>query len=387
MNRRFFISGISLTAVSLTATAGPVAPAPPVKRATPPASDGLDVSSIDRSVDPCSDFYMHVCAGWMKTHPIPPDQSRWGRFDELKEGNERVLQGLLEDAAKAKKRDPDTQRIGDYYSSCMDERAIEKKGLEPLKPFLSRVTALKDKRELAVLLAGLHAGGVNAFFAFGPEPDMKNASMYIAATDQAGLGLPERDYYLRRDANSVEIRDKYVKHVARMFELAGDKADEAAKKAGTVMAVETALAKASLDIVSRRDPKNLYHKMAVSDLRALSPEFDWSGYFGAARAAPKFSSLNVDVPEFAKGMSILIKDTSLDDLKTYLTWQTLHAAAPLLPERFVNENFSFSQAPRSSSRAGNAAWNSPTPPSARRSAALTSKKPSALRPSSVSWTW
>jgi endothelin-converting enzyme/putative endopeptidase len=307
---------------------------------TLPAS-GFDASSVDKSVDACSDFYQHVCGGWMKKNPIPPDQSRWGRFDVLRDENLAVLRGILEDAAKAKKRDPDTQRIGDFYSSCMDDKGVAKKGLKPLEPTLTRIAALKDKKQLPALLASLHDQGAGGFFEFGPVPDFKNATVNIAGADQGGLGLPDQAYYTREDPKAAETREKYVQHVRRTFELAGEKPEAAAAKAQAVMSLETKLAKGSLDVVSRRDPSKQYHKMPVSELQALSPGFDWKAYFDAADGAPKFTDLNVAWPDFIKSMNAALTETSLDDLKSYLTWHALHAASPFLPDAFVNERFDF----------------------------------------------
>ncbi len=331
MLRLASLAVLSLATGSVALAAGP---------STLPPS-GFDTSSVDKSVDACSDFYQHVCGGWMKQNPIPADQSRWGRFDVLREDNLAVLRGILEGAAKAKKRDADTQKIGDYYASCMDEKAIDKKGLDPLKPTLAKIAGLTDKKQIPALLATLHDEGSGAMFNFGPEPDFKNATMYIAAVDQGGLGLPERDYYFRDDPKSVEQRKQYVAHVSKMFQLAGEKADAADAKAKVVMDLETKLAKGSLDIVSMRDPTKIYHKMPLSELAAATPAFDWSMYFDAVPTKPRFTDLNVAWPDFFKAMDEVVAGTSLDDLKTYLTWHELHLAAPYLSKPFVDENFAF----------------------------------------------
>lgn len=302
---------------------------------------GYDTASMDRSVGACTDFYQYACGGWMQAHPVPADQSRWGRFDVLRQDNLIVLRDILEKAAKAKKRDADTRKIGDFYAACMDEKTIERRGLTPLVPTLARIAALEDGEDVPALLAHLHTSGVDVFFRFGPEPDFKNAGRYIARVDQSGLGLPDRDYYVREDPKSVELRTAYLAHVRRMLELAGDTRDAALAKAKAVMDLETRLAKVSLDIVSRREPKNVYHKMKMAELEALSPAFGWRSYFGALAAAPTFESLNVAVPEFARGMQQVFAEARPDALRAYLTWQTLHAFAPMLPERFVEETFAF----------------------------------------------
>ena len=205
---------------------------------------------------------------------------------------------------------------------------------------LDRINALKDKSELPALIGQMHSAGVNVLFAFGSEPDAKDSKMEIAGTDQGGLGLPDRDYYLKDDAKSAEIRKQYEQHVANMFKLAGDSPDKAAAEAKTVMQVETALAKASLDRTERRDPSKVYHKMTKQQLQELSPAFNWNEYLVAVKS-PEFTSLDVSVPDFVKGMNQVIATSDLNTIKTYLRWQTLHAAAPLLPNAFVEENFNF----------------------------------------------
>jgi len=300
-----------------------------------------DDLAVDKGADPCVDFYAHACAPWMAKNPLPADQSRYGRFDEVRERNLQILSDILEHAAMKKERTADEQKIGDFYGACMAENTIEAQGLKPLEPTLARIAALHNKAELPALLASLHAGGSAPLFAFSSEPDMMDAKHYIAGTDQGGLSLPERDYYLRKDAKSVALRDGLVKHIAEMFRLAGDKSGQATAKAKTVLALETRLAEASLDIVARREPRNVYHPLAITELAELSPAFDWSRYFAAQTAAPKFDRLNVAVPGFVRGLDALLKETALGDLETYLAWQALHSAAPLLPARFVNADFAF----------------------------------------------
>jgi putative endopeptidase len=307
----------------------------------PAAVPGFDVSSVDTSVDPCVDFHQYVCSGWMKKNPIPPDQTRWGRFNVLYEDNLAVLRDILEAAAQAKKRDADTQKIGDSYASCMNERAIEKKGLAPIEPLRKRIGALADKKDLAALLAVLHQNGVGGFFRFGPEPDYKNAGTYIAVVDQSGLGMPDRDYYFREDKKSVELREKYVAHVQKMLALAGAAPEQAAARAKAVLALEARLAKGSLDRVARRDPNNRYHKMPFRDLAALSPAFAWDAYFVGAAPAPRVDSLNVGWPAFVEAMQGVLAESALDDIKSYLDWRLLRDSAPLLPAAFVNEAFDF----------------------------------------------
>jgi len=277
----------------------------------------------------------------MKNNPIPADQAAWGRFNELQEHNRDVLHEIAEkDAKPSSTRTPLEQKVGDYWNACMDETRINELSTAPLKPELERIAAIKGKKDLAEELARLHSIGVNAFFNLSSGQDFKDSTEVIAQADQAGLGLPERDYYFKEDPKSVEIRKEYVKHVAAMFRLLGSPAQEADRKADAVMKLETALAKGSLDVVARRDPANVYHRMPLSQLESLNPAFDWPAYL-AGTAAPALKDLNVAVPDFFKAMEGILKAPGLGDVKTYLTWQYTHNQAPLLPAGFVDENFHF----------------------------------------------
>jgi putative endopeptidase len=300
----------------------------------------FDPSALDRTIDPCVDFYHFSCGGWLKNNPIPSDQATWGRFNELAERNRLIMRDILENAAKAGSRSENEQKIGDYYASCMDEDAINKKGVAVLKPEFDRINALKNKSDLPSLIAHLHSQGVGALFDFGSEADFKNAKEVIAQADQGGLSLPERDYYLKTDDKSVELQKAYVQHVTNMFKLLGDSPEKAAQEAKAVMNIETALAKGSLEIVKRRDPQNIYHKMSEQEWQALTPSMSWSKYL-TDLGAPPFSSLNVVVPDFFKGLNEELKDVSLDDLKTYLRWHLVHGQVQFLPKPLVDENFNF----------------------------------------------
>ena len=298
------------------------------------SESGLDLALLDRGADPCTDFYAYACGGWTKNQPIPPDRSSWGVAERLQEENETRLRTILEDAAKTS--DADTKKIGDYYASCMDEARIDDRAAGPLRPAFDKIAALSNVRDLAQLVAELHTMGVNAFFGFGAEADFKEASLVRAIADQGGLGLPDRDYYFRDDPKSVELRKQYVEHVGKMMSLLGK--NPAAGE--TVMKIETALAKASLDVVARRDPAALYHSMGPTELQVLTPAFNWSQYFKGV-GSPAIDTLNVTVPEFFKAFGQLITSTPIPDLQTYLRWHLVHASAVMLSKPYVDENFRF----------------------------------------------
>ncbi len=304
------------------------------------STPGFDSAAIDKSLNPCENFYQYSCGTWIKNNPIPSDQAVWGRFQELHERNQTILRQILDKASASSNRNSVDRKIGDYYAACMDEAGIEKKGISPLEPELKRIAALKSRAAFDEEIGRLHEMGVNVLFNFSATQDAKNSDEIIAAADQGGMGLPDRDYYLKIDAKSVETRDKYLAHVQKMFELLGESLEKSKSDAATVMKIESALAKAALDNVSRRDPQKTYHKLTKAELAALAPSLEWQRYFNVIRAAP-IASIDVTEPEFFRGVEALLKTTPLEDWKPYLTWHVVHAAARLLPSKFLNENFEF----------------------------------------------
>jgi endothelin-converting enzyme/putative endopeptidase len=301
----------------------------------------FSTANMNMTANPCVDFYQYACGGWMADNPIPADQSRWGTFEQLADRNRTVLRGILENASVDEpKRSPVEQKIGDFYASCMDESEIDKLGTQPLDAELKRIDALQSKDQIVDELVHLHLIGVGVLFNFYASPDYKNSTQNIADVDQGGLGLPDRDYYFRPDAKSVQLREQYVAHVRKMLELAGEPAAKSAADADAVMHIETELAMGALDRVSRRDPNKTYHKMSIKELEGLSPGIDWPKFF-AGLGTPAFTDLNVSVPDFFKDLNQVLANTSVADLKTYLRWHLLHSEAPLLAKPFLDENFHY----------------------------------------------
>jgi putative endopeptidase len=304
---------------------------------------GFDVAALDRSVDPCVDFYQFACGSWRKANPIPPDETRWGRFNELADRNREVLHQILE-AAKdpAKTRSPIEARVGDYYAACMDEKTIESQGRNPIEPLLARVEAVQSRSELFRLLGENDANALPTLFRFGSAPDMHDSTRTIASLAQGGLSLPDRDDYLKDDAKSREKRERFLEHAARMLGLAGEDGEAAKVDAATVMRVETALANASMDRVAMRDPKNRDNPMTVLELEQLAPAFDF-GDFLAATGAARFERLNVTSRKFFDEASAVVDATPIADWRTYLRWHVVRAAAPYLSDAFVQEDFRFNR--------------------------------------------
>jgi putative endopeptidase len=318
-----------------------------------PKLEHFDISQVDKSLDPCQDFYQYACSKWNSANPIPADQVAWGTGSGLQYWNENILREALEKAAaQTSNRTDYEQKIGDYWAACMDESGIESAGTRDLKAELERIAQMTNKSQLADQVAHIHQavpgawqGDDNqtraALLGFGQQQDFDDATKVVAAIDQGGLGLPNRDFYIKDDAKSKEIRGQYETHISKMLALSGENPEQAAADAKTIIAIETAMAQAQMDNVARRDPKNLNNKMSLEQVQALTPSFDWKHYIEVVEAPPSSPHYLVSSPQFFRSLEPLIQKHSVDDWKVYLRWHLVHGSAPYLGKAFVDENWNF----------------------------------------------
>ena len=392
----FAAAGVVLGALVGCEEPQPVVPSTPFPTVAPSASPptvaagpalmSVDEAALDKSVPACTDFYQFACGSWSKSTPIPADKPSWTRsFDVIQERNENELRAILERYAAGQGKDePNAQKLGDFYAACVDEGAIEKAGLGALKGDFDAIAKIKTAKDLIPVLASLHGRGVPAGFAFESQQDFKDATQVIAVVSQAGLGMPDRDYYLKSDEATAKIRADYVAHVARMFELLGEKPEVAQAEASTVLRFEHALAQASMAREDRRDPQKIYHRLERDGLGKAAPNFAWRDYFTQIGVAD-VTAINVSQPDFIKAFDALLlggapcvadapvegaaatgkpaaaraivkgaaavkgcaapaKKFPAAEWKTYLRWHTIRAAASSLSTRFVDERFKFEHA-------------------------------------------
>ena len=336
-----------LAVLTLLTAACASAPSTPPPIETPKlmpflGSHGFDLTNVDRSVSPCDDFYQYATGGWQKAHPLPAIYSRYGRFEEVADRNRERLRAILEASAKETSAEAGTaaQKIGDFWGACMDETALEAQGIAPIQADLDRIAATDSRAGVVAEIHRLQQRGIAAPVRFSAQNDFKNSRMVIAAISQAGLGLPDRDYYLRDDEKFATTRKQYVEHMTKMFELAGTPAAKAQTDAERVIALETQLARASMARVDQRKPENIYHLMSVSELQSNAPVLDWPAFFDSIGLAD-LQSINVAQPEFVKEANRLVAEAPLESWKAYLRWNVIDAAAPLLSSAFVNQDFAF----------------------------------------------
>lgn len=355
---------LSFTAVVALASCGPaptpVAPpasAAPSASATMPAPSasaataqitlkeaGLDASAIDRSADPCQDFYQFACGGWLARTQIPSDESSWDRtFSEMSVLNEKRLRDILQSAGNTSDdRDVSMGKLADWWASCMDEASVEAAGRKPIDPLLARARRVRDARSLLPVLVELHKARIWALFNISSTQDAKNATQMIAQLDQDGLGLADRDQYLNDDADSKKLREEYQAHVARMLVLTGMKDKQAKRAAGDVLALETSIARMSKTRVQRRDPKGFYNKIDRAGLEKAAPDLRWADYLGGLGFGDIREITVTSIP-FVEGMQSLLKTTKPEVWQSYLQWQIAHHTAGMLSKAFVDENFKLEQ--------------------------------------------
>jgi putative endopeptidase len=312
-----------------------------VKQASSPALRGYNLENLNTRVSPCMDFYDFAVGGWRARNPIPPDYADWGIIEVVERRNQETLRRILEnDAASNASQGSNQRKLGDFYASCMDSKAIDTDALKPLEPEFMRISAIHDLPSLEAEIARLQTLGVDAPFVFTSQQDFKNSATEIGVAWQGGLGLPNCTYYTKQDRKSRQIRRQYLAHTRRMFQLLGDSRPRAAAEAAVVMQIEMRLARASMTPVELRDPKAVYHTMPLTELDSIAPSFSWKEYFQKI-GQPELRSINVAQPKFFKVVNAVLTTVPLPDWKTYLRWHLIDAAAHYLSDPFVDEDFAF----------------------------------------------
>lgn len=337
--RLAFLAALALAAAPIVCAQTASAPVP---LQAMPYSPSLDLTSLDRTTDPCVDFYKFSCGGWQKLNPIPADQSSWSVYGKLTNLNQQFLWGILQDAAAMKTRTPDQQKIGDYFAACMNTAAIDQQGFDPIKPALVQIDSLQTRPALVAALAPLqHVQAGSYFFESSTSQDALDSSVVIAELDPGGLGLPDRDYYLKTDPKSVKIREQYMAYIVHLLGVIGEPTDKAASDAAAILRVETALATAQLSRVDRRDPHKIYHPMTVEQVQALAPAIDWRTYFQTVGDTTIRGKLNVSQPEALKAVNAELMTEPEDVLRAYLRFHLATGAAPSLSMPFQQASFDF----------------------------------------------
>jgi putative endopeptidase len=327
---------------SVVAVAAPASTAPPAGPSLALAQTGIETTWMDPSADPCQDYFAYACGGFVRNTPIPADRATWDVSAIIQKTNEEFLRGTLETAAASPGADPVVRKIGDYYAACTDEAAIDKAGAKPIAPLMATVGKVRDSKTLAEAITALHAQSIFPLFDVSSQQDFKDATQMIAGLDQDGLGLPDRDYYLKDDGNLKEVREFYVGHVARMFALAGLKPAESKTAVDDVMRIETKIAKLEQDKVTRRDPYRVYHRIDRAGLLGVAKTFPWEAYFKGL-GIPEVQAISVNEPAYFTGIDALMHEERPAAWRHYLAWHVLHSEARKLSKPFVEEAFALRQ--------------------------------------------
>lgn len=306
-----------------------------------PGKISRDVTgAMDKKADPCKDFYHYACGGWIRHAKLRRSEVKVSRRGQAWQANAKFIERTLRDAAAKPGADPDRRLLGDYYASCLGDKARDEAGGKPLEPLLNLVSTVEDAESLITVVARLHRWRIKALLNFEVEPDFKNPNVNIARVSQGGLGMPDRDYYVSEDEKQRAILADYEKHVVRMFSLLGDDQKTAATNAVDVVKFETELAKASRPAQEMRDNERLYHKIDIDGFSALTPGLPWKKFMTGI-GYPDLRDINVSTPEFFERLEALVKETSTEALQNYLRWRVVDDLADELSRDFFYANSEF----------------------------------------------